>query len=215
MAESWTCDDVRELLPELSAGVTAGDDRARALAHVGGCAACRQELEAFSAVLDRLVLLAPEREPAPGFESSVLAALAPEPRPGPRWTRRRAVVLAAAAAVVAVALAVGVGAGWLRPAGDQEQVVATVTATGGGNVGQAVAHQGNPPWLFLDLDSAPAAGRYLVRLVTTADREVYVGWCRVRDGKGTWGWPVDVQPDLIREVQLVRDGTVVMRGRFG
>jgi hypothetical protein len=209
MADLSPCDEWRDTLPELAAGVVSGETRARALAHVDDCAGCRRELAELSAVLDGLVLLAPEHEPSPGFESSVLAALAPEPRPG---RRPRAAALALAASVLAVALAVGVG--WWRSAQDDDVVVADVTYATSTVAGQAVARQGDPPWVYLDLDAAPAPGRYLVRLVTTDDRALDVGWCDIRGGKGSWGWRVDVPPGDLREVQLVRDGEVAMSGSF-
>src|SRR5690349_18773011 len=106
------CEAVRDLLPELAAGVAAGDDRARALAHLAGCPDCRRELAELSAVVDELVLLAPAREPSPGFESSVLSALTP----ARRW-RPNPVALAAAASLLGALLAGGVV--WAQTAADR------------------------------------------------------------------------------------------------
>ena len=209
MADMERCEEVRELLPELAAGVVAGDSRARALAHVATCPGCRRELAELSSVLDSLLLLAPEHEPSAGFESSVLAAMAPEHRPSRRF---RAVLFALAASVVAIAVAAGIV--WWQSSDQQDPVVAAVTYEGGRQVGEAVAHGGDRPWVYLRLESAPEPGRYLVRLVTTDQRSFAVGWCRVRDGKGSWGWAIDVPPDDLRAVQLVRDGDVTMRGTF-
>jgi hypothetical protein len=211
MPDTSRCDEVRELLPELAAGVAAGDARAAALAHLAGCADCRRELEEHSDVLDALLLLAPEHEPSPGFESSVLAALAPAQRPR---HRPGAVLLAAAASVLALALAVGVAWWQASGSGTSGTVAADITAATSTVAGQAVARQGDPPWVYLDLDAAPAPGRYLVRLVTAEGRTLDVGWCRVRAGKGSWGWPVDVPPDELSEVRLVRNGEIAMRGTF-
>jgi hypothetical protein len=209
MADTSRCEEVRSLLPELAAGVVAGDDRAGALAHLAVCAACRRELEELTAVLDGLVLLAPEAEPSPGFESSVLSAMAPEQR----WGRRRqAAWLAAAAAVLAVGVAAGVM--WERAAGRPELVPADVTAAST-TAGQAFAYQGEPSWVYLSLDSAPRSGRYLVRVVTADDRRLDIGWCEVRAGKGAWGWAVDVPADDLRELELVRGGDVAMSATFG
>jgi hypothetical protein len=209
MADVSRCDEVRELLPELSAGVAAGDARAGALAHLARCPGCRRELEDTSSVLDGLLLLAPEREPSPGFETSVLAAIMSDQRP----RRRGRVLLAVAASVLAVALAAG-GAAWWQSTRGPEAVVADLTSGTGDVAGQAVAHGGDRPWVYLSVDAAPAPGRYLVRLVTTDDRTLDVGWCRIRDGKGSWGWAVDAPPGDLREVQLVRGGEVAMQGAF-
>lgn len=215
MAEPARCDEVRDLLPELAAGVAAGDDRARALAHLAGCASCRRELEELTAVLDGLTMLAPEAEPSPGFENAVLAAMTPGQRPDQlsvqRRRRRRAVVLAAAAAVLAVAVAAGVQ--WERTFGRPDVVAADVTAATS-TAGRVYAYPGDPSWLFLDLESAPVSGQYLVRVVTNDDETVDVGWCRVRAGQGSWGWAVDVPAGELRELQLVRDGDVAMSASF-
>ncbi|MGH3347408.1 MAG: zf-HC2 domain-containing protein, partial [Nocardioides sp.] len=50
MPESPRCAVVRELLPELAMGVAPGDARASALAHVAGCASCREALAETAAV---------------------------------------------------------------------------------------------------------------------------------------------------------------------
>jgi Putative zinc-finger len=105
MHERPGCGDTRELLPELAAGVAAGDDRARALRHLSGCAACRGELDALAIVADEMVAWAPAVEPPAGFESAVLARLGP--RPG-RWSPRRSPRMVTA---VGVAAAVGALAG--------------------------------------------------------------------------------------------------------
>src|SRR5919198_1266901 len=98
MTDPAQCETVRELLPELAAGVASGDQRAAALAHLTGCPDCRQALQDAATVVDDLMLvLAPEHEPSPGFESRVLAAL-PATRPHRRWRPGPRLALQAAAA---------------------------------------------------------------------------------------------------------------------
>ncbi len=139
MDERPGCAETRELLPELAAGVAAGDERARALRHLSGCIHCRRELDAMVAVLDELVTLVPPVEPPAGFESAVLARVgvseerAGEPRsPRPdgtapsrsRWWRRRALRLATAA-VLAVAIGVGIGAATMTQATADDRRIAS------------------------------------------------------------------------------------------
>jgi hypothetical protein len=91
MRQAPDCALVRDLIPELAAGVAAGDERARALKHLAGCASCRAELEQAATVVDDLLMLAPGHEPSPGFEQAVLAAIAsPPPGAGPAVSSRRA-----------------------------------------------------------------------------------------------------------------------------
>jgi hypothetical protein len=81
MSETGECAEIRELIPEIAAGVAAGDERARALAHLGGCPECRRELAATADLVDEMLTLAPVGEPPAGFESRVMSRLAPEAKP--------------------------------------------------------------------------------------------------------------------------------------
>jgi hypothetical protein len=227
MPDARPCDEVRDLLPELAAGVASGDDRARALSHLADCAACRRELTELTAVLDGLVLLAPEHEPSPGFESSVLAALGPADRhAGSRRPGR--VLTAVAASVVAAALAGGV-LWWVtaddRRAGDQYRrtlaeadgryfVAAQVSGALGRDVGTVFAYEGDPSWLFVTIDGAPVSGEYRVQLVTADHRSIDIGWCDVSDGHGSWGRTVRVPVGDIRRIDLEPPTGATLQARF-
>jgi hypothetical protein len=216
------CEAVRDLLPELAAGVAAGDARARALAHLAGCPDCRRELAELSAVVDELVQLAPAREPSPGFESAVMAALAPRPR----W-RPNPVVLAAAAAVLGALLAGGIT--WGQTSDDRQLAqryrqtldvahgqyfVAAPVHGGAVGTGTVFAYEGSPSWLFVSLEDASWAGRYEVQVVTTDGRIVDAGWCDVQDGRGSWGRTVAVPVHEISAVRMTAPGTGTVRASF-
>src|SRR5919198_1331827 len=86
MTAEMGCDQVSELASELALGIAAGEERDRALRHLSGCPDCRRLVAELSSVGDELLLLAPERQPPPEFESRVLAdlrQLASSPSPGP------------------------------------------------------------------------------------------------------------------------------------
>src|SRR5918999_3623754 len=102
MSSQYQCEDVRRLAPELALGITTGDERARALAHLAACPDCRHYVAEMSGVADEILLIAPAEKPPGGFEGRVLARLKEEETPG-RSPRRASGVLAAAAAVVAAA----------------------------------------------------------------------------------------------------------------
>jgi hypothetical protein len=135
MSETAECVEIRELIPEIAAGVAAGDERARALAHLGGCPECRRELAVTADLVDEMLTLAPVGEPPAGFESRVMARLAPEAkprgearqvrrlsfrlplrRPSRRAARRMAVWAVTTAAVAGLAA----GTVWWRTAQDRE-----------------------------------------------------------------------------------------------
>src|ERR671930_539101 len=113
------CDQVRELAPELALGIAEGEERAAALRHLGSCTGCRRLVSELSSVGDELLLLAPAKEPPPGFESGVLGRLDQPPR------RRRLQLLAprwrwvAVAAAVVLAAALGGGSVLLATADDR------------------------------------------------------------------------------------------------
>lgn len=156
MDETPDCQSVRPLLVELAIGAATGHDRAEALRHVAGCAGCRHEVAELARAADDLLLLVPEREPPPGFETQVaqrianLAEARPRgrrgrrpvplartlPRSGGAMSRRppaRAVRLAAAAVVLAVAAAGGAAAAYWQAASDRhlaDRYRQTVAASG-------------------------------------------------------------------------------------
>ncbi|MGH3507606.1 MAG: zf-HC2 domain-containing protein [Nocardioidaceae bacterium] len=113
MADVRGCDEIRGLIPELAMGVASGEERERALAHVARCPECRAELADMTALVDDLLLLTPEHEPAAGFDARVLSHL--EPR---RPSRAPGILLAVAAALLVAAVAGGLT--WRQGANDRE-----------------------------------------------------------------------------------------------
>jgi Putative zinc-finger len=225
MTDRAECQEVRELLPELAAGVASGEQRARALAHLTGCPDCRQELQEAATLVDELMLvLGPEHEPSAGFESRVLAAL-PVTRPRRRRRPTRRLVLRAAAAVLAAVLVavLAVGVTWRHTADDRQLAAhyrqtlaladgryltaAGLVAASGQKAGHVFAYQGSPSWLFVELTAARASGAYAIRLVTTDNRTVNAGVCRVTAGSGSYGRTIDLAVSAIRRVELVQPGS--------
>jgi len=63
------------------------------------------------------------------------------------------------------------------------------------------------PALFVELTAAPASGVYAIRLVTTDNRTVGAGACRVTAGSGAYGRTIDLAVSAIRRVELVEPGS--------
>src|SRR5438034_4047640 len=212
MAEGPGCAEARELFPELAAGVAAGDERARTLAHLSRCPECRRELAATAEVVDELLLLAPEHEPPAGFESSVLARLVPAV-PRRRW---RALL---AAALVVVVAALAAGAVWWRTADERELAgeyrhtlavahgtglsAAPLLGAGGAEAGTVFAYQGSPSWLYVTFRSAPPQGSYAVRLLTRDGRRLALRPFTARPRGAAWGSTVEVPVEQIRTIEFV------------
>jgi hypothetical protein len=227
MDERPGCAETRDLLPELAAGVAAGDERARALRHLSGCADCRRELDAMSAVADELLVLTPPVEPPAGFESAVLARISPVRR---RWPWRR---VARLAVTVVLAAAVGIVAGAaaaMRATADDRRVAASYRRTlqvadgrylavrrlntpDTTTVGRVFAYQGNPSWVFVVLRQGTAPS-YEVHLVTRDGRDRVIGEVGVTGGEGSWGVVIDVDVPEIAEVRLTTPGAPPLTAVF-
>jgi len=132
------CAEFADAAAELALGVLTGRERARALAHLDRCEACRENVRQLTVTGEELVGLLPAIEPPAGFETRVMERLGlgtPAPAPDPArplgparrfgrklgdwigggWTGRGGVsyprrILSAAAVAVAVIVA-GLG-GW-------------------------------------------------------------------------------------------------------
>jgi hypothetical protein len=157
MNETPDCQSVSPLLAELATGAATGHDRADVVRHVAGCPACRHEVAELARVADDLLLLIPEREPPPGFETAVAQRIANLTEAHPRGRRdgarpgrlsralprlvatvshrlpARVVRLAAVAVVLAVTAAGGAAAAYWQSASDRhlaDRYRQTVTALG-------------------------------------------------------------------------------------
>ena len=226
------CDQVRELAPELALGIAEGEERAAALRHLSGCAGCRRLVAELSSVGDELLLLAPAKEPSPGFESRVLGRLDQPPRHRrlrllvPRW---RQVALVAAAVVLAAAL--GGGSVVLATAGDrrladnyqavlrqgQGSFFAAAPLHGSqGRVGTVFGYQGQPSWVMVTLrPPIPAQRRFRVEVLTRDRRYLDAGAAVLGGANGVWGGQLPVDLSAVHELRLVgSDGRTVFTAAF-
>ncbi|MGW4561682.1 hypothetical protein ACWEN3_04480 [Streptomyces sp. NPDC004561] len=198
MSSDANCEKLREIGAELALGVLPGRERADAVAHLDGCADCRESVRQLTLVGDRLIGLLPEAEPPLGFETRVARSLtqqatAPEGRRsaygrgpallGLRGRARRARVRLAS---VAAALAVAAGfAGWgignavesvtaSAPAAVESEPMLvgdmTSTALGGRAVGEVYAHPGSPGWIFVTVDASRHGSAYSGTVTCLLDR---------------------------------------------
>jgi hypothetical protein len=71
-----TCAAASALAPDLALGSLSGDERAALLDHLTACPSCEALVMDLAGVVDTLLLLTPEADPPPGFESAVLSRIA-------------------------------------------------------------------------------------------------------------------------------------------
>jgi hypothetical protein len=176
------CADIRPLASEVALGVAPAEERARVLGHVASCADCRAFLVELSAVVDDLMALTPEAEPPGGFESAVLDRLNEGAAARPSGRRRARWPVLVAAAVAAMLLA-GLAAGAVHRAGSDDRELAAavrrtlavaggeyfaafpLVADDGEQQGVVFGYQGDPAWVVVRFDQAPAGGPYTLELV--------------------------------------------------
>lgn len=235
MSEATGCAEVRELIPEIAAGVAAGDERAHALTHLSGCPECRRELAVTADLVDEMLTLAPIGEPSAGFESRVMARLAPERRrlwrrPGQNRSRRSVGRLTAWAAATAAVAGLAAGAVWWRTAPDRELAAdyrhtlavahgrglsaAPLMSTSGAETGTVFAYQGEPSWLYVTFRSAPFPGHYLTCLVTKDGRRFPLRPFEARPNAIAWGSTIQVRVEEISILEFTRSGDILMTARF-
>lgn len=209
-----SCEETRRLAPELALGIADGADRARALEHLADCADCRRAVGALSEVADELLMLAPEREPPVGFESRVLARLAPAPPPQRVRSRRRLLAVlapAAAAGALATGLMLGITNDDRRLADQYRATLAEahgsyfeaarLRAPAGTRAGLVYGYRGNPSWIYVAVDPSYRSTTYTAELVTMSGRRVPLPRLRLdpRTGSGGQAIPAD-----LRDVATVR-----------
>jgi hypothetical protein len=220
MSGRASCEELRELAPELALGIAGGDERARALGHLAECSACRRHLEELSSLADELLLLGPAQEPPAGFESRVLGEVREPPQPQPRSRRP---LIAVGVAAVAAALATAAGK-WLAVRDDldvadryQETLAVAngeylaaqpLSAPGGERAGTVFGYEGEPSWVLVTVDPSDrlAPGRYDVQVITPEGRRDGVRPIRITPEGGTGGGAIPIDFHEVSEVRLLGPG---------
>jgi hypothetical protein len=222
------CTAVRELAAELALGVTAGGERAGAVAHLASCAECRALVAVLSDVADQVLQLAPEAEAPPGFETRVLARL----RPAPTTARRRRLVVVAA---VFTALVAGGAIGGfvfrdrdsrlerayvdaLETLDGKYLAAGTLEDTDGQRVGQVFLYEGRVSWLFVAIDDPGVSGDFAVQVRRQEGVPIVVPGLRIDGGKGSLGRTAPLELRKMRGVAVLDDSgrrTYVAQFAFG
>jgi hypothetical protein len=217
-----TCEEMRELAPELALDIADGEQRAEALRHLAECGDCRRLVEQLSEVADELLTFAPTQEPPVGFESRVLERL--DLPPPPRRARRRGLALRVAAPLAAAAATAGVLMGVYH---DDHVTASRYRATlheadgkyfdaqplrdpAGARAGIAFTYQGKPSWVLVTVDRSHRGGVASGELVTRRGRAIPLRGFHLRPD-GTWGGGIAVDLHDLASIRLLgrRPGEVL------
>jgi anti-sigma factor RsiW len=187
-------------LAELALGTLSGFERMNVLAHVQGCAACREEVDRLSAASDAVLTLAPVLEPAPGFETRLFGRMG---LAAPRRRRRWRIGVAAVTLTGVLGLALGLGFGLGSPPSVPAPTAVVASLTSGTVVKGAVyLAPGHPGWLFMSVHGVRTAGLVSCR-VRIDGRPVTVGSFYLQGGSGSWAYALSVPTDEVQAAWLV------------
>jgi hypothetical protein len=238
------CAEFADAAAELALGVLTGRERARALAHLDRCEACRENVRQLTVTGEELVGLLPAIEPPAGFETRVMERLglgtsAPAPvrqlsparrvgrklagwigggrtdRGGVSYPRR----MLAAAAVAAGVIAAGLG-GWglhaaiSSPAASPLSSAAFVTASHQ-TAGKIFFYDGDHRWLYMSVDIGSGNGTVICQVEGSDGHLTTVGSFQLTGGYGYWGSPDPVTNGPLTGARLVTTtGTVLATAIF-
>jgi hypothetical protein len=209
-----SCDELRDLAPEVALGTIEGEARAEALRHLATCADCRRLVDQLSAVADELLLAAPVQEPPAGFESRVIEAIVPRPRR--RGWRRLPAVIGAAVAAAAVTAAALIAVyhddrvtaeryrETLAQADGRYFEAGPLRDETGAEAGIVFGYQGTPSWLFVTVDARHRGEVSGAELVTRDRRTVALPWFRLGPD-GSWGGAIPANLYDFRSIRLLGD----------
>jgi hypothetical protein len=211
-----SCEELKDLAPEIALGTIEGEGRAEALRHLATCGECRRLVDQLTTVADELLMLAPVQEPPAGFESRVIDALGFQRAPRRQRGRRLLAWLGppvAAAAVTAVAL-VGVYhddhvtaeryRSTLEQADGQSFQAAPLRDGTGAEAGVAFGYQGNPSWMLVTVDPSHRDRVASAELVTRDRRTIPLPGFELHSD-GSWGGAIPVDLYEVSAIRLLGD----------
>ncbi len=236
------CTEFADAAAELALGVLTGRERARAIAHLDRCDACRENVRQLTLTGEELLGLLPAAEPPAGFETRVMERLGlgtPGAVPASRiglagrvrrlgrrlsgWPGRGGVCrgrrLLAAAAVAAAVVVAGLGGWGLRaatssPPASPLSSAALLTAAHR-TVGKVYVYDGSARWLYMSVDMDSGNGVVTCQVEGAGGHFTTVGSFRLTGGYGFWGGPAPAGGGSLAGARLVGpDGAVLAAAVF-
>jgi Putative zinc-finger len=218
-----SCEELKDLAPEVALGTLDGQERAEALRHLATCGECRRLVDQLTTVADELLMRAPLQEPPAGFESRVIDALGFQQRAPRRQLGRRLLAWLgppiAAAAVTAVAL-VGVYRddhvtaeryrATLEQANGEYFAAEPLRGPAGAKAGVAFGYQGSPSWMLVTVDRGHRDQVASAELVTRDQRTIRLPGFEL-EPDGSWGGAIPVNLHDVSAIRLLgeRPGQVL------
>ena len=218
-----SCEELRELAPEIALGTIGGEDRSEALRHLATCAECRRLVDQMTEVADELLMRAPVQEPAAGFESRVIERLGLRRRP-PRRLARRLLLRLGPPVAAAAACAVALVAVYHDDRVTAERYRETLAQADGryfdaeplrdetgARAGVVFGYQGTPSWVLVTVDPSHRDRVSSGELVTTDKRTIPIASLELDRGNGSWGGAIPTNLYDVASIRLLgkRPGEVL------
>jgi anti-sigma-K factor RskA len=235
------CAEFADAAAELALGVLTGRERARALAHLDRCEACRENVRQLTVTGEELVGLLPAIEPPAGFETRVMERLGlgtPAPvrqlsparrvgrklagwigggtgRAGVSYPRRMLSAAAVAAAVIVAGLGGwGLHAATSSPAASPLSSAALLTASHQ-SAGEVYFYDSGHRWMYMSVDLGSGNGTVICQVEGPDGHLTAVGSFQLSGGYGYWGSPDPVTSGPLTGARLVTTtGTVLATATF-
>ncbi len=222
------CAEFGDVAAELALGVLTGRERARALAHLERCDACREDVRLLTVTGEELVGLLPAIEPPAGFETRVMDRLGlaiPAPAPARPLSPARPRRILATAAVAAAVVVAGLG-GWGLHGATSSPVASPLTSAplltaSHQTAGHIYLYDADSRWLYMSVDLGALDngtvdnGTVLCQVEGQDGHVTTVGAFRLSGGYGHWGSPVPATSGPLTSARLVTTtGTVLATAAF-
>ena len=201
------CSDLREVAAELAVGSLSGDERAAAVSHLAGCQSCQQLMGELTGIADDLLLMAPEIEPPPGFESRVLTRLSESSRVVEMGTRRRSrlrSLVAIAACVILGAIGGAVTAQVIADDDSPQQLRTALALSSSGNTTcRVVVTTGEPASLLISLDNSQGrTADYVAEAQPEQGAPIPLGRFAMSDGHGMLAKTLDIDGADVASIRV-------------
>ncbi len=210
-----TCSDFDTDAAELALGLVDDPRRTALVEHAASCRRCQARLDDLVAVVDQLVLLAPQVEPPAGFETRALARMG-APAADLGWARRARILTSLLALVATLTLGMVVGRMLVHTTGRAERT-ANIHNAAGAAVGEVHLVADPRPHILVSVLRPPTTpGMRTCELERPDGSWAVVGtWTKEEISTGVWAAALDPALMHAKAMRVTNDdGALLASAQF-
>ena len=211
-----TCSDFDTDAAELALVLVDDPRRTALVEHAASCRRCQARLDDLVAVVDQLVLLAPQVEPPAGFETRALARMG-APAADLGWARRARILTSVLALVATLTLGMVVGRMLVRQTGRGLERTANIHNAAGAAVGDVHLVADPRPHILVSVLRPPTTpGVRTCELERPDGSWVVVGtWTKEEINTGVWAAALDPPLMHAKAMRVTNeDGALLATAQF-